>query len=416
LPPGLYSLVFWKAGFTPVVFERVPSPPGRVTTEVAVDAQPGSTSRHQGIDLTGVPRETPLGQPGVTGVRGRIRIMDQGNAVPSGGVTVLVGRDLSLLGDSPTDKVVGALLLAEVKTDVQGRFYFPAPPGNYGLLVWKRGHIPIHGIKVTVPPNSYFRPQAEYPRMVPADIGVFKSDLLFDRQPGAAGRHIDLDLDRVPKADSGPSGSVVVAGTIRLSDRGLRSPGAGAQVIYGRELAVQEGATTTIRGREVASATTDEQGRYTLSLKPGTYQALVFKAGYQLDPPIAVTVPDQGGLNKTLLRDRAPGAEDRKLKIEALGEPQSAAPFPRGPVGVLPALWGELAAPEAEFAEHRSGDAALEVPTAWRAEPGLPDDEARWCLGDPDAPAAAVGLLRDEDFSGLIDSLRGCQYFAWSEP
>ncbi|MBA4186438.1 MAG: hypothetical protein C0467_00320 [Planctomycetaceae bacterium] len=190
MPTGAYSLLVWKQGYTPQTRVAVTVWPGQVFYTLLKDDAPGGTGRHQNLDTTtqNVPRKKLDAKPGIRGV---VRLSDRGVRTAGDNVTILVGTELRL--DHPiipnaTDKVIGKALIAQTKTNKEGEFFVPVPPGNYHLIAWKEGYIPHEFDPVAVPPGQY------------------NVTLSYDTQPGSSGRHQRLDLSGVKQVSPQPGG------------------------------------------------------------------------------------------------------------------------------------------------------------------------------------------------------------------
>lgn len=151
---------------------------------------------------------------------------------------------------------------------------------------------------------------------VARNAGVWNTTLSYDHQPGGTGRHLQLETSRLAIGKRKP-GECPLVGKIRLSQSGLRLPGAGMQVVIGTSLSVTAGNPIQVTGRAIASEVTDESGRFSTSLKPGTYGVLFWKSGYKIDGPHTLTVPDTAEVNRTLLHDRSANP-NQTLKITDL--------------------------------------------------------------------------------------------------
>lgn len=109
-------------------------------------------------------------------IRGTVTQWQKGKEIPLSGATVIIGKNISLVGRGSTDVIRNAKgIAAEVKTDGKGAFSAKAPAGTYMLILWKRGYVP-----------------ASYSTRVP---GSFKGAISADTQVGSSGRHLNLSRE-----------------------------------------------------------------------------------------------------------------------------------------------------------------------------------------------------------------------------
>lgn len=85
----------------------------------------------------------PAAEAAPQGVAGTIEHA-RNHDVHVAGARVLVGRNLRLMqGDPGEDALEASLLLADVTTDADGRFFADVPPGQYEIIVWAQDFYPL---------------------------------------------------------------------------------------------------------------------------------------------------------------------------------------------------------------------------------------------------------------------------------
>ncbi|MCE9568082.1 MAG: carboxypeptidase-like regulatory domain-containing protein [Planctomycetes bacterium] len=406
LPPGTYDIVVWKAGHIPQMNARVTIPGGGFKAYVTPDNQVGSTDRHRTLDTSRVFRMDPP-NPGKPVVWGRVTLSTRASPSstppsPAAGedVTIVVGENLSFIRKedprSPgtfTDVVQGDVIYAEVKTNRDGTYAIPMPLGSYSMIVWKQGHIPEERISLHVWPGDYF------------------CKLIKDDQPGSSGRHQALDTtsQNIPrkKLDGRPG----IRGMVKLSDRGVRTPGEGVTILIGQELRLDHpiipDPTDKVTGKLlIARTVTNKEGEFFAAVPAGAYQLIVWKAGYIPQEFNTVTVPP-GVHNVTLIRDNQPGSSGRHANIDTSKVPVP--PPPAAPAPEIETLFPLLpllfrAAPP-ELTQRAVGAVTLSVPADWRKDPDTPTDEGAWLTGKADRPDASFSVMRDVSFDGLVEQL-----------
>lgn len=391
LPPGEYTVTIWKTGHVPVQNRKL-TIPGGVREFLAPDAGVGAANRHRTLDTSKVFSMKPP-SPKQTAVWGRITLGTRTAATPNAepapgeGVTILVGENLSLASTgltTITDVVNGDAIYAEVQTQADGTFAIPVSPGTYSLIIWKQGYVPEERILVNVWPGQTFY------------------TLLKDDAPGGINRHVNLDTTgkNIPRKKIDPRPGI--RGTVRLTDRGVRTPGEGVTILVGPDLRLDHpqvpNPTDKVIGTALTAQTkTDRDGQYFVAVPPGSYRVVVWKEGCIPQEFDAVTVPP-GVHNATLSVDNQPGntGRHRSLDLSGIKKTVGAAINP-AMVPLLPFL---LAAPP-EMTSRTVGNVTLGVPAEWRKDPDTPADEGAWLVGKAEKPDVYFGVLRDTAFDRL---------------
>ncbi|MFO0825543.1 MAG: carboxypeptidase-like regulatory domain-containing protein [Gemmataceae bacterium] len=405
LPPGHYDIVVWKAGHVPQMNVRVSIPGNGFKAYLMPDNQVGATDRHRTLDTSRVFKMDPP-NPGKPVIWGRVTLGNRTSPSPAPSpaagedVTIVVGENLSFIRKedprSPgtfTDVVQGDLIYAEVKTNKDGTYAIPMPTGPYSMIIWKQGHIPEERININVWPGDYF------------------CKLIKDEQVGSSSRHQALDTksQNIPRKTIDPRPGI--RGVVKLSDRGLRSPGEHVTVLIGKGLRLDHpiipDATDKVIGELLLARTeTNKDGDFFLPVPAGTYQLIVWKAGYIPQEFDTVKVPP-GVHNVTLVRDNQPGSSGRHVNLDwrkVPVPPPPAAPSPEMGLAV-PLLPLVLGAAPPELTPRTVGKVTLSIPADWRKDPDTPADEAAWLTGKADSPDMFFALMRDVSFDGLVEQL-----------
>jgi hypothetical protein len=188
-------------------------------------------NRHRTLDTSKIFSMKPP-DPNQPCIWGRITIGTRTTVTPNTdpvageGVTILVGANLSLAGPgripSDIDVVRGDVIYAEVKTQADGTFRIPLPPGQYSLLIWKEGCIPQTRVNVQVWPGQVFY------------------TLLQDNQPGRPRLHqfLDTTANNIPRRAIDPRPGI--RGVIRVTDQGIRKPAADVTILVGTDLVLDQ--------------------------------------------------------------------------------------------------------------------------------------------------------------------------------
>lgn len=400
LPPGPYDIVVWKAGHVPQMNARVTLPGGGFKAYVSPDNQVGATGRHRTLDTSRIFKMDPP-KPGQPVLWGRVTLGTRTSPTsigpspaPGEDVTIVVGENLSFVRkEDPrsaghfTDVVQGDVIYAEVKTNKDGTYAIPVPQGTYSLIIWKRGHIPEERTTVNVWPGQYF------------------TKLIADDQAGSSGRHgiLDTKLLNIPRKKL--DGRTGIRGVVKVSDRGVRTPGEQVVVLVGQGLRLDQpvvpNATDKVIGTLLqARAETNKDGEYFVPVPAGTYKLIVWKRGCVPQVFDSVAVPP-GVHNVTLVRDNQPGNVGRHQNLDTRGVPVPPPPAAPAPVAaLLPLLF---AAPPPELTPRAIGDVTISLPADWRKDPDTPADEGAWLTGKADRPDAYFAMMRDASFDGLAD-------------
>jgi len=402
LPPGDYQVILWKAGHVPQQNLNITIPGGAVKADLNIDSAPGSTGRHLSLETGGVFRmNTPAAnQPCLWGRITQSDAIDRTKAIAAGDAVIVVGENLSIVDKyNPKsvgfsiDLVQGDVIYAVEKTKADGTFSIPLPQGKYSVIIWKQGaFVPFDRQLLGVWGQAFYH-------------------LKIDDLPGETGRHRELDLSTlgIPRKtlDSRPG----IRGVIRVSDRGVRTPLAGATVLLGQQLRLKDnGISDEVSGTLLNAATlTNEEGEYSIVAPPGTYQMIFWAKGCIPQQFDKITIPP-GVSNVTLIRDSAPGSTGRHLKLDTSKVPKP--PPPPATSGAMQSLLpGDLllalvftASPSVpELTPQTIGNVKLKIPADARRDTDTPKDEGIWILGPSSKPDGSIGLVRDVSFEGLVE-------------
>jgi hypothetical protein len=422
LPPGEYQVVVWKMGHVPSQNLKFTVPGGGLKVFASPDTAPGMQNRHRTLDTSKIFSMKPP-DPNQPCIWGRITIGTRTTVTPNTdpvageGVTILVGANLSLAGPgripSDIDVVQGDVIYAEVKTQADGTFRIPLPPGQYSLLIWKEGCIPQTRVNVLVWPGQVFY------------------TLLQDNQPGRPRLHqfLDTTANNIPRRAIDPRPGI--RGVIRVTDQGIRKPAADVTILVGTDLVLDQPqipnpVDKVIGTRLIAQTKTNQHGEYFVPVPPGSYRLIVWKQGHIPEFIDIVQVPP-GVYNTTLMVDNQVGSSGRhqQLDFSGLKEPPTTSGKPANSTGnsvgkdgvpkqsppeeeqaeeppastaVLPVL---LLGLPPELTARTAGNITLSVPADWRTDLDTPSDEGAWLVGKLDNPEAAFSILRDVAFDRL---------------